>query len=116
MTLLGVKDGFAGVRLPRWMMVGEQALYLFAVCFALWLFYQSAFRIHALCPWCLLVTFGTIVTFFALLHYNLKQGNLGFPQATQFVLRNAIDFLLGMVTIGVVILIIVIQYGPKILG
>ena len=108
--------GFAGVRLPRWLMVGEQLLYLFAVGFALWLFYQSAFKIHALCPWCLVVTFGTIITFFALLRYNLQQGNLGSSPAAAFVQRYAIDFLAGVVLIGVVLLIIVLQYGPKLLS
>lgn len=64
--------GLSGVRLPKKFMALVNAVYFLAFAFALWLFYESITEIHALCPYCLLVTLGTGLVFFNLLHINLR--------------------------------------------
>ncbi|MDO8107632.1 vitamin K epoxide reductase family protein [Isoptericola sp. b441] len=68
-----------GVRFPRWFMVSAQTVYTLGVIFAYWLFVQSMFVIHALCPWCLLVTVSTTLVFTSLTHVNIRDGNLPLP-------------------------------------
>lgn len=45
----------AGARLPRWWWLSLQAGALFGVGFVHWLFFQSLYRIGALCPYCMVV-------------------------------------------------------------
>ena len=68
--------GLAGVRFPRWFMFTAQVFYTFGLLFALALLYISMFVIGALCPWCLLVTLTTILVWFAMTRYNLREDNL----------------------------------------
>ena len=51
-----------GVKLPRWMWTGLQIGVVFGALFVTWLQYESIFRIHALCPWCMVVWTVTIPT------------------------------------------------------
>jgi uncharacterized membrane protein len=64
----------AGIRLPRWYMLGLQVGTIFGIGFVHWLFFQSTYRIGALCPYCLAVWIVTITTFWYVLLYNLEQG------------------------------------------
>lgn len=111
--------GLSGIRFRRWFMVATQLLYLFAISFALWLFYQSSFEIHALCPWCLLITFGTTLVFFTLLHYNVREDNLHLPPALQVKAERFVagggDALLAMGILAVVTVIIIVNYGAFLL-
>ncbi|HEX8390005.1 MAG TPA: vitamin K epoxide reductase family protein, partial [Candidatus Saccharimonadales bacterium] len=68
--------GLAGVAFPRWFMATAQVFYTLGLIFALYLFYVSMFIIGALCPWCLLVTLTTILVWFSLTRYNIRQNNL----------------------------------------
>ncbi len=68
--------GLAGVRFPRLFMFVAQIFYTLGLIFALYLFYVSMFIIGALCPWCLLVTLTTILVWFAITRYNLREDNL----------------------------------------
>ncbi|MCB2176381.1 MAG: vitamin K epoxide reductase family protein [Actinomycetales bacterium] len=68
-----------GVRFPRWFMLSAQTVYTLGLVFAYWLFTQSMFVIHALCPWCLLVTVSTTLVFTSLTHVNIRDGNLPLP-------------------------------------
>ena len=45
----------AGVRFPRWYMVGTLLGLTFAVVMVHWFAYQSIFVIEVLCPWCMVV-------------------------------------------------------------
>ncbi|WP_418275329.1 vitamin K epoxide reductase family protein [Isoptericola jiangsuensis] len=72
-----------GVRFPRWFMAGAQAVYTIGLLFAYWLFAQSYLVIHALCPWCLLVTVSTTVVWVTLLHWNVMEDNLYLPRRVQ---------------------------------
>lgn len=67
--------GLCRVSMPRVFLALTNAVYGLALIFALWLFYESITEIHALCPYCLLVTLGTGLVFFNFLHLNLRDGN-----------------------------------------
>lgn len=69
-----------GVRFPRWFMLGAQAMYTLGLAFAYFLFSQSMFVIHALCPWCLLITVATTIVFAELTHVNIRSGHLPLPR------------------------------------
>jgi uncharacterized membrane protein len=73
--------GLAGVRFPRWFMFTAQIFYTIGLLFALALLYISMFIIGALCPWCLLVTLTTILVWFAITRYNVRENNLYMPKA-----------------------------------
>lgn len=65
-----------GVVFPRWFMLIAQAIYTVGFVFAYWLFYESYFRIHALCPWCLLITVTTTLVWAGLTRINVRDGNI----------------------------------------
>lgn len=75
--------GLAGVRFPRLFMATAQVFYTLGLLFALSLLYISMFVIGALCPWCLLVTLTTIMVWFAITRYNLREDNLYLPRSLQ---------------------------------
>jgi uncharacterized membrane protein len=62
----------AGAQFKRWYMLGLQAGTLFGLLFIHWLFFQSTYRIGALCPYCIVVWIVTITTFWYVLLYNLQ--------------------------------------------
>lgn len=66
-----------GVVFPRWFMVTAQVFYSIGLIFAYWLFYQAYFNIHALCPWCLLITVTTTFVFTSITRVNILEGHLG---------------------------------------
>jgi uncharacterized membrane protein len=112
--------GLSGVRFKRWFMFIAQLVYAAALVFALWLFFQSAFVIGAFCPWCLLVTVGTAVTFFTLLSYNVRENNLYLPSRAQKVMEasarlfifTAVEILL----LAGLAAVLLINYGPYLFG
>lgn len=69
----------ASVQLPRWWWLGLQAGTLFGVGFVHWLFFQSVYRIGALCPYCMLVWVAAIVVFCYTTLYALHCGHLPIP-------------------------------------
>lgn len=107
--------GLAGVRFPRLFMRTAQIFYSLGLVFALYLLYASMFIIGALCPWCLLVTLMTIMVWFALTRYNLRENNLGLSKAAQKKvhawLDKDYDKLLMAVIIFVIVTAILIKYG-----
>lgn len=109
-----------GVRFPRWFMFAAQVVYLFGLTFALWLFSQSMWVIGALCPWCLVITVGTVLVFMTLLHHNILENNLYLPRAAQgraltFV-RSGADVYVTAGIIVVIATLIVAKYGTLILA
>lgn len=72
--------GLAGVKFPRPFMFTAQIFYTLGLIFALTLLYISMFIIGALCPWCLLVTLTTIMVWFAMTRYNIREDNLYLPK------------------------------------
>jgi uncharacterized membrane protein len=87
-----------GATLKRWYWLGLQAGSLFGVLFVHWLFYQSVYNIHALCPYCMVVWVMTISIFWYTTLYNLGlwykslPGNL--QRLTTFMRRHHLDILL----------------------
>jgi hypothetical protein len=78
--------------------------------FVHWLFFQSVYRINALCPYCMGVWVVTITTFWYVLQYNLARRYLVVPgkysgQITSFLRKHHLDILLlWLIIIAVLIL------------
>ncbi len=109
--------GMAGVRFPRWFMLGAQLMYTIALGFAYWLFSQSMFVIGALCPWCLLVMLATTISFATLLHANVLQDNLFLPRKLQRrlleIVRSDVDAYLLVTWIVLLAASILLKYGSR---
>lgn len=112
--------GLCGIRFPRWFLFCAQLGYLLGLIFAYWLFYQSYVNIGALCPWCLVITLFTTVTFFTMLHINVVEDNLYLPMRAQLrmetFVRLGLDIVVpGVILVGLAVLILV-KYGTQILA
>lgn len=112
--------GLSGVKFKRWFMFTAQFVYLLGLIFAYWLFYQSSFVIGALCPYCMLITLGTTLVFFTLLHYNIRENNLYLPKKVQekaeFFSRVGGDSALAIFLLLAIVAIIFLKYGTRVLG
>ena len=112
--------GIAGVRFPRWYMLGTQALYTVALVFAWWLFLQSYFVIKALCPWCLLITVTTTLVWAGLTRWNVRDGHLRLPGragpwARGFVASGS-DWYVTIAVLVLFVAAILLKYGPTLLA
>lgn len=107
--------GLAGITFPRRFMFAAQIGYTLGLIFALTLFYISFAVIQALCPWCLLVTLTTILVWFAITRYNIRENNFYLPKKLQKRLHSWIekdyDKLAMWSLIVVLIAAILIKYG-----
>jgi len=87
----------AGVKFKRWYMVGLQLGTVFGIGFIHWLFFQSTYRINALCPYCIVVWIITITTFWYVLLYNLRQKYITLPAKMQgfgaYIQKHHLDIL-----------------------
>lgn len=107
--------GLAGVRFPRAFMFAAQIFYTLGLIFALALFYISMFIIGALCPWCLLVTLTTILVWFAITRYNIREDNLYLPKnisrrAHEWLDKDYDKFLMAVIVFALVAAIL-LKYG-----
>lgn len=88
----------AGAQLKRWYWLLLEAGAVFGLGFVHWLFFESVYRIHALCPYCMVVWIVTITTFWYVTLYNLQAGHIKLPGALQgteqFVRRHHLDILI----------------------
>ncbi len=132
-TLLGFPNAFLGilfetvvlavsfaligsVRFPRWYMLCVQALYTIGLAFALWLFSQSYFVLHVLCPWCLLVTITTTLVWAGLTRINIRSGVIPAPEAVRSVVRSGADWAItGLVIFGIAAMVVA-RYGMDLFG
>ncbi len=110
--------GLAGIRFPRKFMFAAQIGYTLGLLYALYLLSISYFVIQALCPWCLLVTLTTILVWFAITRYNIRENNLFLPKKLQakvqsFVQRDFDKFAM-FALIVLIIAAILIKYGDGI--
>jgi uncharacterized membrane protein len=89
---------FAGARFKRWFWLGMQIGLTFGIVFAYWLLFESVYRIHALCPWCLSVDIVTTIAFWYITLFNFYEGNLRLPTIMrgigQFVKQHHVDLLI----------------------
>ena len=87
-----------GARLKRWYWLGLEAGTVFGIGFVHWLFFQSVFRIHALCPYCMVTWIMTITTFWYVTLYNIQSGNIRvkgkLKTFTNFLVRHHLDILI----------------------
>ena len=66
-------------------------VYTVGFLFAYWLFYEALTDIHALCPWCLLITVTTTLVWAGLTRMNVREGHVidlpgrAGPSARRFV-------------------------------
>lgn len=107
---------FAGVKFPRWYMLGTNLLYTIALFFAFWLFGQSYFIIQVLCPWCLLITLTTSLVFGGITRINIRDGVIPVPEGLRRIVAQGLDWALwGLIVFGVLAMVIA-KYGLKLLG
>lgn len=89
---------FAGGKFKRWFWLLIEAGTVFGVGFVHWLFFETVYRIHALCPYCMGVWIITITTFWYVTLYNLQAGNIVLPASwkpvQKFAVRHHLDILL----------------------
>ena len=107
--------GLAGIKFPRAFMFAAQVGYTIGLIFALYLFAVSFFVIGALCPWCLLVTLTTLLVWFAITRYNIRENNLYLPKSIQKKLlswvKNDFDKLAMWSIVVFLIAAILVKYG-----
>ena len=72
---------------PRWYWLTFNAGTLFGVGFCTWLQFQSLYRINALCLWCCLAWVATIIMFWYVTSFNVRNGFLPAPGWLQELLR-----------------------------
>jgi len=112
--------GFCGTRFPRWFLFCAQVAYGLALIFAYWLFVQSFFYIGALCPWCLIITVFTTITFFTLLHISAIEKTLYLPPRAQRGLERAIEWHLDVIVPALLLttlaVMIMLKYGIQIIN
>ena len=133
-TLLGFPNSFIGLMLepvvitvaiaglslvvfPRKFMRVAHVGYGLGLLFALWLLSQSLFVIHALCPWCLLVTISTVTVFSTITRVAILENIWNLSEERQASLINFLDRgwgrVLYTVTYAVLILAIYFKYGQE---
>lgn len=116
-VVLAISIGiFAGVKFPRWYMLGTNLLYTIALFFAFWLFGQSYFIIQVLCPWCLLITLTTTLVFGGITRINIRDRVIPAPEGLRRIVAQGLDWALwGLIVFGVLAMVVA-KYGLKLLG
>ncbi|MFI5593214.1 vitamin K epoxide reductase family protein [Amycolatopsis sp. NPDC051758] len=66
-----------GYEPPRWIWFGMQLGATFGIVFVHWLIFASLYRIHALCPYCMVVWVVTIAIFWYTTLHNLRTSRIG---------------------------------------
>jgi uncharacterized membrane protein len=107
--------GLSLVVFPRKFMRVAHVGYGLGLLFALWLLSQSLFVIHALCPWCLLVTISTVTVFSTITRIVILENVWNVSEQRHQKLVNLLDRGWGRViytvTYAVLILAIYFKYG-----
>ena len=100
-----------GGQASKLFMLGLQALYTVALGFAYWLFLQSYFVIHALCPWCLLITLTTTLVWFSLLQVNTKMGSFPVPAFWLNMVEKKHAWVISFLLCFTVVTMVIVRYG-----
>lgn len=112
--------GLGLVAFPRLFMRVAHIGYGLGLVFALWLLSQSLFVIHALCPWCLLVTISTVTVFSTITRVALLENIWNFSPERHQKIVDLLDRGWGRVaytlTYAVLILAIYFKYGQEIIS
>jgi uncharacterized membrane protein len=112
--------GLGLVTFPRLFMRVAHIGYGLGLLFALWLLSQSLFVIHALCPWCLLVTISTVTVFSTITRIALMENIWNISEARHQKIVDLLDRgwgrVLYTVTYAVLILAIYFKYGQELIS
>ncbi|MEY4497322.1 MAG: hypothetical protein RLZZ364_627 [Actinomycetota bacterium] len=112
--------GLSLVTFPRLFMRVAHIGYGLGLLFALWLLSQSLFVIHALCPWCLLVTISTVTVFSTITRIALMENIWNFSEEKHQRIVDLLERGWGRVaytvTYAVLILAIYFKYGQELLS
>jgi uncharacterized membrane protein len=88
----------AGAKFKRWFWIGVEAGSVFGVGFTHWLFYESVYTIHSLCPYCMAVWVVTATAFLYTTIFCLQTRFIVLPKhhdrITAFLRRHHLDILL----------------------
>ena len=88
----------AGAKLKRWYWMGLEAGTIFGIGFIHWLFFETVYRIHALCPYCMGIWVITIASFWYVTLYNIQTGNIKVSEKLKpladFLARHHLDILI----------------------
>jgi uncharacterized membrane protein len=106
----------AGARFKRWYWRGLQIGAALGVVFITWLFFESVYRIQALCPYCMVVWTVVILTFLYVSLYNLRKGYVRLPaKISLFMQRHHLDILISWYLLLFVLILHHFWYffGPK---
>ena len=110
--------GMIRVRVPKWFAICTWLGGLCALSYAYWLFSQSMFVIHALCPWCIVLMFSTTVQFMSLTHASVSSQNLLIQRFNwiEKYYRLRYDLLVDVLWIAALVTLILSQYAKVIFG
>lgn len=103
MLLAGAK------KMPRWFWLGLELGALLGTILIHWLFFETVYRIHALCPYCMAVWAVTIPIFWYTTLYNLRSGVIATPASLKrfvaFLQRHHGDvlFLWFLIIVGLIV-------------
>ncbi|HEY5668306.1 MAG TPA: vitamin K epoxide reductase family protein [Candidatus Saccharimonadales bacterium] len=109
----------AGAQMKRWFWQGLQGGVTFGLIFVHWLILNSLYRIHSLCPFCMVVWVVTITTFVYVTLYNMEHGNIKLKEkhtkAFAFVKRHHVDLVLFWLLIIAALILkqFWYYYGPR---
>ena len=76
----------AGATFKRWLWLLLQAGTIFGLLFAHWLIFESLYRIGTLCPYCMVVWFVTIASFWYITLHNLRQNIITTPRRLKAII------------------------------
>jgi hypothetical protein len=99
----------AGAKFKRWFWQGLETGVTFGLIFAFWLLFESVYRIHALCPYCLAVDVVVITLFWYNTLYCIEKKYIVLKgktlQVAQFARQHHLDILVlaFLVIIGVIL-------------
>ena len=111
----------AGARFKRWFWWTVEIGLGLGLAFAYWLLFESIYRIHALCPYCLAIDVVTITVFWYVTLYAIDQKHIRLPKGTTqqiygWIRRHHLDILIlwFLIIIGVILKHFWYYYGPHI--
>ena len=110
--------GMVRVRVPRWFAICTWLGGLCALVYAYWLFSQSMFVIHALCPWCIVLMFSTTMQFISLTHASVSSQKLLVKRFSlvESYYRLRYDLLIDVLWIAALLTLILCQYSKVFFG
>ncbi|MGW4046025.1 vitamin K epoxide reductase family protein [Streptomyces sp. NPDC004721] len=97
---------------PRWYWLTFNFGTLFGVCFVTWLQFQSLYRINALCLWCSLAWVATIVMFWYVTSFNIRNDFLPAPRPVKNFLAE-FTWVLPVTHCGVIVMLILTRWGTS---